>query len=118
MIQKCGRTSCHERRNAGTTARSSIVITGPTSAHNVKISTPGTTNRARPASVANASTTSAATSRPNGSTLQISPRLRSGCPWRCAPTTLSRMPAYTTTPTIENTADAADVTAAPYGRET
>ena len=66
MSQKCGRTSCHERRNAEPTARSSIVITGPTSDHSVKISTPGTTNSASPASVASASTTSAATSRPNG----------------------------------------------------
>ena len=48
MSQKCGRTSCHERRSAERTERSSIVITGPTSDHSVKTTTPGTTNRAKP----------------------------------------------------------------------
>ena len=33
MSQKYGRTSCHERRNAEPTERSSMVITGPTSDH-------------------------------------------------------------------------------------
>src|SRR3954466_1735282 len=118
VSQKYGRTTCHERLSAEPTERSSMVMTGPTSDKNVKATTPGTTNTARPASVTTASTTSAAASRPNGSTLRISEMLRSGCPCRCAPTTLSRIPAYTTTPAIENTAEAADVTAAPTGRDT
>ena len=118
MSQKQGRTSCHERRNAEPTARSSIVITGPTSDHMVKTTTPGTTNRARPTSVATASTTSAATSRPQREHPPDLANAKVGMSVQVGADDLVEDARVHDDATIENTAEMADVIAAPAGRET
>ena len=65
--QKCGRTSCADRRRPATAGRRSISMTGPTTASRVMATSPGMIRATSPATTIRVASRSARISEPQGS---------------------------------------------------